>query len=189
MWTNRSTAPLNCVYFGYAVGALLSILIVRAFRKKDPLIDNLNSLVNVKEGQFQSELVGPYTIASVFCLISSIGFGLIAYKQHKIKKAEIKKLHRYQSVAKEEINRRSKSKRVFNKGIFWKTCSPTTCGQGYLAYGFILITLLLLYNFFFGKYFCFLFFLFNKIFLLFKVELNKVLQNFLFHFLNMNILI
>jgi hypothetical protein len=155
MWTTRSTAPLNCVYFGYAVGALLSILIVRAFRKNDPLIDNnikySNSTIIPRSGDFQSELVGPYTIVSIFCLISSIGFGLIAYRQHQVKKKEVKKLRAYLSVEKEEINLESKSKRVFNKGIFWKTCSPTTCGQGYLTYGFILISLLLLYNFFFGK--------------------------------------
>jgi hypothetical protein len=156
MWANRSTAPLNCVYFGYAVGALFSIFIVRAFRQNDSLIDNFNSTIILREGHFQSELVGPYRIASIFCLISSIGFCIIAYKQHQIKKSEVRKLHVYQSVLKEEINLQSKSKRVFNKGIFWKTCSPTTCGEGYFTYGFILISLLLLYNFFFGKYFTFL---------------------------------
>jgi len=151
MWANRSTAPLNCVYFGYAVGALFSIVIVRSFRSNDPLIDNSNSIIIVKEGHFQSELVGPYTIASIFCLISSIGFGIIAYKQHKINKLEVRKIRVYQSVAKEEINLQSKSKRVFNKGIFWKTCSPTTCGQGYFTYGFILISLLFKFIFSYSK--------------------------------------
>jgi fucose permease len=156
MWSSRSTAPLNCVYFGYAVGALLSLVIVRSFRSNNSLIDKnikySNSTIIVKGGQFQSELVGPYTIASIFCLISAIGFGLIAYKENKSKKErKVEKVRVYQSVAKAELNIQSKSTRLFNKGKFWIRCSPTTCGQGYFTYGFILISLLLLYNFFFGK--------------------------------------
>jgi hypothetical protein len=58
MWKDRSTAPLNSVYLGYAFGALLSIFLVRIFRQNEYLIDNENC---------QSELIGPYTIASIFC--------------------------------------------------------------------------------------------------------------------------
>lgn len=162
MWSIGSTAPLNCVYLGYAIGALLSIIIVRSFRQNDSLSDNnmkySNSTIVSRQGRFQLDLVGPYAIASVFCLITSIGFAYIAYKQYKIKKeSTAQKLHTYKSVAKEEINIESKRKRLFNKGKFLKTCSPATCGQGYIAYGFILMSLLLLYYFLFGKIFIFFF--------------------------------
>ncbi|CAF0815802.1 unnamed protein product [Adineta steineri] len=40
------------------------------------------------------------------------------------------KIRVYQSVVKEEINVESKSKRLFNKAKFSKTCTPTTCEQG-----------------------------------------------------------
>jgi hypothetical protein len=160
MWSTHSTAPLNCVYSGYAIGALLSIIIVRSFRQNNIFIyqkmKSSNSTIISGQREFQSDLVGPYRIASIFCLISSIGFALIAYKQNQYKKkSKVEKIRVYQSVAKEEINLESKPKRIFNKATFWKTCSPTTCGQGYLAYGFILMFLLLLYNFFFGKKFLF----------------------------------
>jgi hypothetical protein len=148
MWSIGSTAPLNSVYLGYSIGALFSLIIVRSFRVNNSSI-NVQYL-NSTEKRFQSELVGPYTIASIFCLISSIGFGLIAYKQFQNSKKQ-KKVRVFQSVAKEEINLQSKSKRLFNKSKFWRTCSPTTCGQGYFTYGFILITTILLFNFFFGK--------------------------------------
>ncbi|CAF1158583.1 unnamed protein product [Rotaria sp. Silwood1] len=156
MWSSRSTAPLNCIYFGYPVGALLSIIVVRSFRQNDPLIDKnyikySNSTIIIKENYFQSELVGAYIMTSIFCLISSIGFALMAYKQNQYKKKEkLKELVTLQSNVKEEINIQSKSKRLFNQSKFWKICSPTTCGQGYFAYGFILIFLILLFNFFVG---------------------------------------
>ncbi|CAF3653406.1 unnamed protein product [Adineta steineri] len=150
MWSVHSTAPLNLVYLGYPLGAILSIIIVRSFRTTNSLIVN-NSTNISEEKQFQPDLVGPYRIASILCLISSIGFLWIAYKQREYKKKmKIDKIRVYQSVAKEEINIESKPKRLFNKSKFWKTCSPTTCGQGHLKYGFILIILLLFYNFFFG---------------------------------------
>ncbi|CAF0936103.1 unnamed protein product [Rotaria sordida] len=150
VWSSRSTEPLNCIYFGYPVGALLSIIIVRSFRQNDPFIDRnyikySNSTIIIKENYFQSELVGTYIITSIFCLISSIGFALVAHKQNQYKKKEkLEKLITSQSSIKEEINIQSKSK----KSKFWKLCSPTTCGQGYFAYGFILISLILLFNFF-----------------------------------------
>jgi hypothetical protein len=131
-------------------------LIVRVFSENGSFIAKnlkyLNSTIIVKKVKFQSELVGPYLITSIFCLISSIAFGLIAYKQYQRNKEEkSKKFRQYQSVEKEEIKFKSKPKRLFNKGIFWRKCSPTTCGEGYFTYGFVLISLLLLYNFFFGK--------------------------------------
>lgn len=77
MWKNHSIAPLNCVYLGYTIGALLSIFIVRIFRKNHFSIQD--SSINVIKNEFQSELIGPYTIPSIFCLITSIGFSIIAY--------------------------------------------------------------------------------------------------------------
>ncbi|CAF4079486.1 unnamed protein product, partial [Rotaria sp. Silwood2] len=156
MWLVRCTAPLNCIYFGYPVGALLSIIIVRLFRPDDLFIDEndikySNSTIIMKENYFQSELVGAYTMTSIFCLISSIGFALIAYKQNQCKKkGNSKKLVTLPSDIHEKINIRSKSKRSLNKSKLWKTFSPTTCGQGYIAYGFILISLISLFVLFFG---------------------------------------
>lgn len=152
MWENHSTAPLNCVYLGYPLGALLSILIVGIFRMND----HTKSEIVVKESQFQSDLVGPYLIISICCLISSIGFGLITCGEYRRRK-ERKNLQQYNKENPENIVKHRKRK--FNTEILWKTCSPTTCGEGYVIYGFILISLLFLFNFFFGNYRFFLSFL------------------------------
>lgn len=71
-------------------------------------------------------------------------------KEKNIKKS--KKVRIYDLVVKEEKNIQSKSKRIFNKGNFWKSFSPNTCGKGYYIYGFSLMSFLLLFNFFFGKF-------------------------------------
>lgn len=133
MWEDHSTAPLNCVYLGYPLGALSSILIVGIFRKTDY---SKSELLN-KRKEFQSDLVGPYLIISICCLISSIGFGLITFKEYQQRKINKKK-----SI---------EEKRKLKKENFWMKSSPTTCGQGFILYGFCLISLLFLFNFFFGK--------------------------------------
>lgn len=130
MWGRHSTAPLNCVFLGYPLGALLSILIVGIFRKSD---NSKSELLNEKS-EFQSDLVGPYLIVSTFCLISSIGFGLIAFKERE-----------------KEQKKSVEEQRKFEEKNVWTKCSPTTCGQGFILYGFILLSLLFLLNFFFGK--------------------------------------
>ena len=129
MWENHSTAPLNCVYLGYPLGALSSILIVGIFRKTDY---SKSELLNQKI-EFQSDLVGPYLIVAICCLISSIGFGLITFKERQRRKII------------------EKEKRKLKKENIWMKCSPTTCGEGFILYGFSLISLLFLFNFFFGK--------------------------------------
>jgi hypothetical protein len=131
MWSDRCTAPLNLVYLGYALGALLSLTIVQFFRSvSDP-------------AQLQLELIGPYTTASILCLICSIGFTLIAVKQRK--RINQHEAHRQESVTKLES---------FDQVTFWQRSSPTTCGQGYFLYGFVLLFLLMMFNFCFGKLCC-----------------------------------
>ena len=144
MWEEHSTAPLNCVYLGYPLGALLSILIVGLFRNTD----HSKSEIIAEQSQFQSDLVGPYLIISICCLISSISFGLITcgeYRRRKQKKPVGESIEeKAHQIVKEK-------KRKMNKETFWTILSPTTCGKGYFFYGFILISLLVLFQFFFGK--------------------------------------
>lgn len=149
MWTIHSTAPLNGIYFGYPVGALLSIFIVRSYSQNHILIDKnstkySNSTISFKENNYQSELIVPYRIASIFCLISSIGFALIYYKQRQYKTNN-------QLNKNKDTNDDLKSKIVSHVRKFWIKLSPTTCGEGYFVYGFTLITIILLFNFFLVK--------------------------------------
>ena len=130
MWSHRCTAPLNLVYFGYALGALLSLTIVQLFRSVSD------------SSQLQLELIGPYTTASIFCLLCSIGFTFIAFKQRK--RSNQHEVRRQKSVTKIES--------PLDQGTFWQRSSPTTCGQGYFLYGFILLFLLMMFNFCLGKF-------------------------------------
>ena len=130
MWADRCTAPLNLVYFGYALGALLSLSIVQLFRSISA------------HSQLQLELIGPYTTASIFCLLCSIGFAIIALKQKK--RSHRREADRQPSVRKiESLDQRT----------FWYRSSPTTCGEGYYLYGFVLLFLLIMFHFCFGKFF------------------------------------
>ena len=140
MWADRCTAPLNLVYFGYALGALLSLIIVQSFQVDPSPNDPPDRPLN---------LVGPYTIASLFCLICSIGFTFIALKQRRERRRE--KQYLQKSVEKIGLNSDLASTRSLNRRRFWQRCSPTTCGNGYYVYGFVLFSLILTFNFCFGK--------------------------------------
>lgn len=158
MWSTHATAPLNAVYLGYPIGAMISVLIVRSFSHDEAIFDNddfqrLNTTIIRNKDRFQSSLFGPYTITSVFCLIATIGFALITCKKYQYKKKEkLRGASASQSSVNEEINIKSKSKKSSNKSTIWQKCSPTTCGQGYIGYGFVLMFLLMIWQIFQGKY-------------------------------------
>ena len=141
MWADRCTAPLNLVYFGYALGALLSLVIVQSFQADLSPSDQPARPLN---------LVGPYTITSIFCLICSIGFTFIAWKQRKDRHREKQRVQK--SVEKIGLDSDLASTRSLNRSRFWQRCSPTTCGEGYFVYGFVLFSLILTFNFCFGKF-------------------------------------
>ncbi|CAF1038304.1 unnamed protein product [Didymodactylos carnosus] len=145
MWGARATSPLNAALLGYPCGALIAVLLIRFSSADvhilvDPRSYNESTPVN-KLPTFQPRLVPAYSAASVLCTIVTISFIIIAIKEHKRTPIESEKTKRIitgqKSVDDEELRLRHKPKRVLNKAIFWKSCSPTTCGSGYMVYGIL----------------------------------------------------
>ena len=121
LWGEHSTSPLNFVFFGYPCGALLSIAFVQMFRSS------------------AYALIGPYSIASFFAFICSMGLMFIAWEERKRRNAD------------RSDDPREKPSLAKAHSI-WIRLSPTTCGNGHMIYGFALLICLMLFQMFFGLF-------------------------------------
>ncbi|CAM4754267.1 unnamed protein product [Rotaria magnacalcarata] len=157
MWGNNVAAPLNVVHLGYGFGAVFANLFVQPFLVEDTKFDSLlnnNSTNLIKEEK--SNILVPYSITSILCLIIAIGHLLFSIREHRIRRDALKH---------HQINYASVSTSVANgkQEVELKNTSqysPRSCGNGYFGYGLSMSICWIFYMFFlsgndqtFGKFF------------------------------------
>lgn len=93
MWGANAAAPLNTVQIGYGVGAVLVNLLVRSFLtnkiSSTNVIDNqkvISTLTSINTKKYNSNIIIPYSIAAVLCLLIAAGYVFFYIQELKSRK-------------------------------------------------------------------------------------------------------
>jgi len=103
MWGVNAAAPLNTAHLGYGIGAVLVNLLIRPFiNQKDssPNNEGVNStLLSVNEIRENSNIVIPYSITAILCVLTAVGHAFFYVRALKTRreKLEIREVIRNQS--------------------------------------------------------------------------------------------
>ncbi|CAF4000005.1 unnamed protein product, partial [Rotaria sp. Silwood1] len=154
MWGMNAAAPLNTVHLGYGIGAVFVNLLVRPFLTQKVLSNTVtdserinSTLSSVNATKTNSNIVIPYTITAVLCVLIAAGhiFFYIRELRSQRQKLPVQQIIDYTAVS---INPEN-----VNRSVNEENSSPYsshTYGRGFFRYNLTLSIIFICYMFFIG---------------------------------------